>query len=162
MNKTRIAVTLGSALALAGGIACGGSATPTPTPAPSTVHTTAPTRIVTTPTTAAAPSSAPPPIGAEQSNAVRDAQTYLEMDGFSRKGLIRQLSSDAGDGYTVKAATAAVDSLHIDFNEQAARSAKGYLSMQAFSRNGLIRQLESSSEGFTHSQAVYGVKAAGL
>jgi hypothetical protein len=102
-------------------------------------------------------------VSAEQQNAVRSAQSYLEFSAFSRKGLIRQLSSDAGDGYSLKASTYAVDSLHINYNEQAAKSAKSYLSVSGFSRKGLIEQLESNAgEGFTHSQAVYGVNKAGL
>ncbi|WP_200881920.1 Ltp family lipoprotein [Nitrincola sp. A-D6] len=32
--------------------------------------------------------------------AVRSAEQYLSIQGFSCSGLIRQLSSDAGDGYT--------------------------------------------------------------
>jgi hypothetical protein len=102
-------------------------------------------------------------VSAEEQNAIRSAQSYLEFSAFSRKGLIEQLSSDAGDGYSVKAATRAVDSLHINFNEQAFKSAKSYLEMSGFSRKGLIEQLESGSgERFTHSQAVYGVNKAGL
>lgn len=160
MSKIRIAAVLGAAaIALAAGLACGGGATPDPQPTP-TVATTRPTSPPTR-TTPASPSASPrPPISAEQRNAVRDAESYLEMEGFSRKGLIRQLSSSAGDGYTLKAATAAVDSMHVDWNEQAARSAQGYLTMQSFSRAGLIRQLEY--EGFSRAQATYGVKAAGL
>ena len=46
-----------------------------------------------------------------QSNAVRSAEQYLSMSGFSRDGLIQQLSSDAGEGYSVSDATAAVDNL---------------------------------------------------
>jgi Host cell surface-exposed lipoprotein len=81
----------------------------------------------------------------------------------SRKGLIRQLSSDDGEGYTLAAATYAVNSMHIDFNEQAYKSAKSYLEMSGFSRDGLIQQLESDAgEGFTHSQAVYGDTKVGL
>jgi hypothetical protein len=103
------------------------------------------------------------PVSAEEENAIRSAQGYLDFSAFSRKGLIEQLSSDAGDGYSVKAATAAVDSLHINFNEQAYKSAKSYLEISGFSRKGLIEQLESDAgAGFTHSQAVYGVNKAGL
>jgi hypothetical protein len=103
------------------------------------------------------------PRSAEEQNAIRSAQGYLEFKAFSRQGLIQQLSSDAGDGYSVKAATAAVDSLHINFNEQAYKAAKSYLEMMGFSRRGLIEQLDSDAgEGFTHSQAVYGVDKAGL
>lgn len=103
------------------------------------------------------------PLSAEQKNAVRSAQDYLRSGAFSRKGLIKQLSSDAGDGYSLEASTYAVDSLDIDYNEQAVKSAQGYLQNGAFSRKGLIAQLGSDAgEGFTHSQAVHGVNEAGL
>lgn len=146
-----IAATGAAALALAAGIGCAGGATPdSSTPI-----------VVTSEQEPTKPSG--PPVSAEQQNATRDAKSYLAMQGFSRKGLIEQLSSDAGDGYPVKAATAAVDSLHVDWNEQAARTAKSYLKTQAFSRKGLIEQLESDSgDGYTHTQAVYGVTKAGL
>jgi len=82
--------------------------------------------------------------------------------GFSRDGLIHQLSSDAGDGYSVADATVAVDSLNIDWNKQAVRSAKKYLSIMGFSCKGLIKQLSSSAGGrYTVSQATYGARQAG-
>jgi hypothetical protein len=85
------------------------------------------------------------------------------MEPFSRAGLIEQLSSSAGDGYSLADATYGVDAQHANWNAQAALSAKQYLSMESFSRAGLIEQLSSSAgEGFTHAQAVYGVTAAGL
>lgn len=97
-----------------------------------------------------------------QKNAVRSAKQYLDMQGFSRNGLISQLSSDAGEGYKVADATAAVDSLNVDWNKQAERSAKQYLDMQGFSCKGLIQQLSSSSgEKFTKEQATHGARAAG-
>jgi hypothetical protein len=97
-----------------------------------------------------------------QRNAVRSAEQYLRMTGFSRAGLIEQLSSDAGEGYSVSDATAAVDSLDVDWNENAARSAKQYLEMTGFSCKGLIEQLSSSAgEKYTEEQATYGARAAG-
>ena len=97
-----------------------------------------------------------------QKNAVRSAKQYLHMQGFSRNGLIQQLSSDYGDGYSVTDATIAVDSLNIDWNKQAVRSAKQYLRMQGFSCKGLIKQLSSKYGGkYTVSQATYGAKQAG-
>lgn len=97
-----------------------------------------------------------------QRNAVRSAQSYLAMTGFSRQGLIEQLSSDAGDGYSVADATAAVDSLTVDWNEQAARSAKNYIDMMGFSCNGLIDQLSSDAgDGYTRAQAQFGAKQVG-
>jgi len=97
-----------------------------------------------------------------QNNAVRSAKQYLSLSGFSRSGLIHQLSSDYGDGYKVSDATVAVDSLNIDWNEQAVRSAKQYLSISGFSCKGLINQLSSSAgDNFTESQARYGARQAG-
>lgn len=97
-----------------------------------------------------------------QNNAVRSARQYLSVSGFSRDGLIQQLSSSAGDGYDVADATAAVDSLDVDWNENAAKSAKQYLSVSSFSCDGLIKQLSSSAgDKYTVSQATYGARQAG-
>lgn len=97
-----------------------------------------------------------------QANAARSAQQYLDMTGFSRRGLIEQLSSDAGNGYNVADATAAVDSLTVDWNEQAVRSAKQYLDMTGFSCSGLIEQLSSDAGSkYTNAQARYGAEQAG-
>ena len=52
-----------------------------------------------------------------QKNAVRSAEQYINMTGFSREGLIEQLSSEYGDGYGIEDATIAIDSLNIDWNE---------------------------------------------
>ncbi|MEV0360828.1 Ltp family lipoprotein [Nocardia sp. NPDC050697] len=90
-----------------------------------------------------------------QRNAIRSAEQYLEISGFSRKGLIDQLEYE---GFSTADATFAVDSLAVDWNEQAARSAKQYLELTSFSRSGLIDQLVY--EGFTRAQAEYGANAA--
>jgi hypothetical protein len=98
-----------------------------------------------------------------QKNAVRSANNYLRMMGFSRDGLIQQLSSDAGDGYSFTDATVAVDSLKIDWNKQAVRSAKKYLQMMGFSCKGLIQQLSSDAgDKYTVSQAKYGAQQTGV
>lgn len=114
---------------------------------------------------AGAPTSAAeaaPKLTGPQRNAVRSARQYLSMTGFSRDGLIEQLSSDFGEGYEVADATAAVDSLDVDWNENAARSARQYLSMTGFSCKGLVEQLSSrAGEKYTESQARYGAQAAG-
>jgi hypothetical protein len=97
-----------------------------------------------------------------QRNAVRSANNYLSMMGFSRSGLIEQLSSPFGDKYSVADATAAVDSLSIDWNAQAVRSAEQYLSMMGFSCDGLIEQLSSDmGSKYTNSQATFGARKAG-
>lgn len=97
-----------------------------------------------------------------QFNAQRSARQYLNMSGFSRAGLIEQLSSAYGDGYSVPDATAAVDSLNVNWNRQAERSARQYLDMMGFSCSGLIEQLSSSAgDRYTLSEARHGAQAAG-
>lgn len=97
-----------------------------------------------------------------QKNAVRSAKQYLDISGFSRNGLIQQLSSTAGDGYDKKDATVAVDSLNADWNKQAERSAKQYVDFMGFSCKGLVQQLSSSAgDRYTKEQATHGARAAG-
>jgi hypothetical protein len=158
--RSKAAPTVPAALPRAGEPTIGSviDATTEPKAEPTADRTTAPSVVKPT-----AEVSTVKPVSAEQQNAVRSAQGYLAIGAFSRKGLIEQLSSDAGDGYSLEASTYAVDSLDIDYNEQAAKSAQRYLKNSAFSRRGLIAQLESDAgEGFTHAQAVYGVNEAGL
>lgn len=97
-----------------------------------------------------------------QNNAARSAKQYIGISGFSRNGLINQLSSSAGDGYDIADATVAVDSLNIDWNKQAVRSAEQYLSISGFSCKGLINQLSSSAgDKYTVSQATHGAQQVG-
>jgi len=109
-----------------------------------------------------APEETEPSLTGPQNNAVRSAEQYLNMSGFSRDGLIQQLSSDAGEGFSVSDATAAVDSLSVDWNENAAKSAKAYLDMSGFSCKGLIKQLSSrAGDKYTDAQATFGAQQAG-
>lgn len=168
MSKIRIAAWIGGAVFGLTLIACGSPSTD-PTPAPTTHATTgAPTvkpssKPPTSPTTRppTSPSAGGDPAGkavsAEQRNATASAQGYLTDQHFSRKGLIAQLKFEK---YSTKAATAAVDSLDMDWNEQAALTARDYLSSQPFSRGSMIDQLKF--DGFTGTQATYGAKKAGL
>jgi hypothetical protein len=126
--------------------------------------TTASSPAVTAAATAKAAPTAPagPTLTNQQQNAVRSARDYLNLTAFSRQGLIDQLSSAYGSGYSVKDATIAVDSLKVDWNAEAVQSAKEYLKLTAFSCNGLIKQLDSPYGGkFTVAQATYGAKQAG-
>src|SRR5262249_44526758 len=100
-----------------------------------------------------------------QQQAVESARNYLSMgNGFSRTGLIKQLSSSYGEGFPKSVATFAVDHLHVNWNQQAVESAENYLSMRSgFSRSGLIQQLSSPyGDNFTHAQAVYAANPVGL
>lgn len=100
-----------------------------------------------------------------QANALRAARNYLEFAPFSRKGLIRQLSSSAGDGYSTADATWAVDHLgaEVSWKSQAVRSGENYLKMMPFSRAGLIRQLSSSAgDQYTVAEATFAAGYLGL
>jgi hypothetical protein len=76
--------------------------------------------------------------------------------------LIEQLSSQAGNGFNTDDATKAVDSLNVDWNQEAVKSAKQYLQMMGFSCNGLVQQLSSRAGAkFTQQQATFGAQRAG-
>jgi hypothetical protein len=151
-----------------------GAIATTPTQ-PSTAGTDAPTTVpptgppTTVPPTApptAPPATAPPaPLESPgQANARRSAAQYLSLgNGFSRTGLIEQLSSSAGEGFSLADATYGVDATNTDWNAQACLSAKAYLELEPFSHDGLVEQLSSEAgEQYTPDEAEYGVTCAGL
>jgi hypothetical protein len=91
-----------------------------------------------------------------QRNALESAQNYIDLSGFSREGLIEQLSSSAADGYSLADATYAADHVNADWNAEAVEAAKNYLDLTAMSKDGLIEQLSSSAgDKFTLEQAQY-------
>ena len=92
-----------------------------------------------------------------QKNASRSAKTYLDLAGFSRSGLIKQLMFE---GYSESDASYGADTQNANWNEQAARSAKTYLDLSGFSRSGLIKQL--MFEGYSKQEAEFGASANGL
>lgn len=98
-----------------------------------------------------------PTLSFVERQAVREAESYLRIGGFSRSGLIHQLQYE---GFSKTASSRAVDSLHINWNSQAKKSAKSYLRVSGFSFSGMVHQLRY--EGFTASQARYGAHAVGL
>ena len=127
-------------------------------PVPAAPATTAPAA----PATSAPAAPAGPTVSQQQ--ALESAQSYLDMGtGFSRAGLIDQLSSQYGDKFSVADATWAVEHSGADWNAQAVMSAKGYMQMGGFSRASLIDQLTSPYGGqFTMAQATYAANQVGL
>ena len=101
-------------------------------------------------------------LSTNQKKAIEEAQSYLESSGFSKAGLIDQLSGEAGSNYPEEDAIFAVEYLEangeVDWQEQAVRKAESYLDSFSFSRDGLIDQL-SKENGcqFTEEEAVYAV-----
>ena len=115
---------------------------------------------------APSPSATPtgPTLTTSQQQAVTAAKGYLSMgSGFSYQGLIDQLTSSAGNGFSVADATAAVTLLNVDYNAQAVLSAQGYMKMGGFSHASLVEQLSSASGAqFTPAQAEYAATKVGL
>ena len=104
------------------------------------------------------PEPSEPEMTSGQENAVESAQSYLDMSGFSKKGIIQQLSSAAGEGFSKADATFAANHVDVNWKAEAVESAESYLEMSSFSKDGLIEQLSSSAgEGFTPAQAQYAV-----
>jgi hypothetical protein len=107
-----------------------------------------------------APAAEAPPesnLTPAQQNAVRSAESYLALMGFSRLGLIAQLEFEQ---YSNADATVAVDSLTVDWNAEAAESAALYLDTMAFSCGSLTDQLVF--EKFTPEQAAFGAAQTGI
>lgn len=92
-----------------------------------------------------------------QSEARDLAASYLESRIYSRLSLIDAL---VDVGYRETDATAAIDSLKVDWNDQAVQAAEIYVEKFEFTRTGLIAQLEV--DGFESHQAQYGAAAVGL
>lgn len=152
MNTKGFAAVV-AVLALVG---CGGqTSTPgaTVTKTVETPGTAAPAPGGTKPTDKPAPS----PGSVAANNAVRKARTYLDVMPFSRKELISQLKHD---GFSESDATAAVDGLNVDWDDQAAKKAQTYHDMMAFSRQEMLSQLKH--DGFTDAQAEHGTSSVGL
>lgn len=100
---------------------------------------------------------------ASEEQAIGSAEDYLQTQAFSQAGLIEQLSSKYGEGFSVADATFAVNHITVDWSREAVKSAHEYLSTGHFSRAGLIQQLSSSyGEGFTLAQATYAADHVGL
>lgn len=98
-----------------------------------------------------------------QENAIESAENYLDMTGFSRAGLIQQLTSPAGDAFKRADAVFAVRHIKVNWKNEAVESAKSYLDMTGFSRAGLIQQLTSSAgDQYTRAQAEYAADQVGL
>lgn len=119
------------------------------------------------PTTAAPTTPAPttPALTASQQQAIESAQSYLDnLGGFSEEGLLKQLTSSYGEGFSQADAQFAINYLHPDWYQQAVESAKSYISDgMGFSKAGLYQQLTSSyGEGFTAGQANYALTQVGM
>ncbi len=106
---------------------------------------------------AAKPKPAAPKLTTAQENAKDTAQNHLDLSGFSKKGLIKQLKFE---GYKAADIDKALNTMKVDWNAEAKETAESYQEMSPMSKSGLIKQLKF--EGYTDKQAAYGAKAVGL
>lgn len=100
----------------------------------------------------------------EEKNCWKSAMSYLDMSGFSKAGLIDQLSSEYGEGYPKDTAKKVVNDIEkagkVNWVDEAKESAENYLDTSSFSKDGLIEQLTSEyGEQFTQKQAEKAVEA---
>jgi hypothetical protein len=154
VKRLRYLAAVTVVLALA---ACG-SETPATEPSPSVspvVESAAPS-----------PSGEPSPSGGApsmddviQAEAATVAQEYLDFMGFSRDRLITQLADF--EGFPLDLATAAVDSLGADWDEQAVRTAEMYLDEEALTHAEFVAQLTSTYDQYTPLQAEHAADAVG-
>jgi Host cell surface-exposed lipoprotein len=143
--------------AIAGSHSASQPLTPPSTIAAATAAASARTSTSASPTTPAMTSS--------EQQAVESVQSYLsDGEGFSYQGLLQQLTSSYGSGFSESDAKFALSYLNPDWNSQAVIAAKSYLSDgEGFSKVGLFQQLTSSyGSGFTTTQADYALSKVGM
>lgn len=102
---------------------------------------------------------AKPKVPTEYKNALATAEEYNEDQPMSKAGLLDQLTSSDGEGFTQAAGEYAVNHLKANWNENALKCAKTYQKEEHLSRADVQSQLSSSvddgGEGFTSEQVQY-------
>lgn len=91
-----------------------------------------------------------------QEQVIISATRYLQLGGFSEKGLIEQLEYEQ---FSREDAEFAIEYLQPNWNEQCVQSATRYLKLGGFSRGSLTDQLRY--EGFTTAQIEYALQEVG-
>jgi CO/xanthine dehydrogenase Mo-binding subunit len=87
---------------------------------------------------------------------LQSAENYLDLSGMSKAGIIQQLSSSAGEGFSKADATFAANNVDADWKQEAVEAAKNYLDISPMSKDALIQQLSSAAgDKFTPTQARY-------
>ena len=109
----------------------------------------------TTPTTNTSNNNSSKKISKSNSDSpiIKTIKQYLKKLAFSEKSLIDQL---VYDGYPKSEASEAIDSLDIDWNEQAVKWAKDFLDYYVVSNDRIYDLLEE--EGFDDDQINYAIK----
>jgi hypothetical protein len=168
--KKMLFLIAGLGLVVLIGVAACSNAKPVAGPvAGSSFDTTAVATAAVTPPAVVVPTTVPVVVApvetmtVSQRAAVAKAESYIAYAGFSKKGLIHQLTSKAGEGFSKADAEFAVAHIEVDWNAEAAESAESYMRTMPMSKSALIHQLTSpAGEQFTQSEAEFGAKSVGL
>lgn len=95
----------------------------------------------------------------EYKNALNKAQVYSDTMYMSKKGIYKQLTSDAGEGFPEKAAQYAIKHVKANWKENALMTAKSYYEDMSMSKDAIYDQLISEyGEQFTPEQAKYAIE----
>lgn len=95
----------------------------------------------------------------EYKNALNKAQLYSDTMYMSKKGIYKQLTSDAGEGFPEKAAQYAIKHVKANWKENALMKAKTYYEDMSMSKDAIYDQLVSEyGEQFTAEQAKYAIE----
>lgn len=102
--------------------------------------------------------AAEPAVPTEYLSALVKAESYSEMMHMSKKGLYQQLTSDAGEKFSPKAAQYAIDHIKADWKANALAKAKDYQEQMSMSPEAIRDQLTSEAgEQFTQAEADYAI-----
>lgn len=94
----------------------------------------------------------------EYKNALKKAESYAKIMHMSKAGIYNQLTSEAGEGFSVEAAQYAIDTIQCDWNVNALKKAENYQETMAMSPSAIYDQLISEyGEQFTAEQAQYAI-----
>ena len=95
----------------------------------------------------------------EYKNALNKAQLYSDTMYMSKKGIYKQLTSDAGEGFPEKAAQYAIKHVKANWKENALMKVKTYYEDMSMSKDAIYDQLVSEyGEQFTAEQAKYAIE----
>lgn len=91
-------------------------------------------------------------VSVEQKQALKKAEQYIDIMGFSKEGLKGQLEYD---GFEDDSIEYAIENVEANWNEEALEKAKQYMDLMGFSKEGMRSQLEY--DGFTDSEIEYAI-----
>lgn len=94
----------------------------------------------------------------EETNALKQAESYSENMHMSKKGIYNQLTSEYGGKFSADAAQYAIDNIEADWNANALAQAKSYQNNMSMSKSRIYDQLISEYGGkFTKAEAQYAI-----